>query len=191
MAKFCDKCGAKMEEEAQFCPKCGATGGKSGKKGKFKIGCLGLIALFLIIGMFNSCGSNDNSSQSNKTSSSSSASEQKSKEKVYEDADINVLIKEAKENAAAANQNYKKKNVKMTGKLNNIDSDVKYITLDGTDTNYSMIHVSCKIDSKNDALKESVLKLKKGQMVTIYGTIRECGDIMGYDLQLDKVEPAQ
>ena len=79
----------------------------------------------------------------------------------------------------------------MTGKLNNIDSDVKYITLDGTDTNYSMIHVSCKIDSKNDALKESVLKLKKGQMVTIYGTIRECGDIMGYDLQLDKVEPAQ
>ena len=191
MAKFCDKCGAKMEEEAQFCPKCGATGGKSGKKGKFKIGCLGLIALLLLIGMFNSCGSNDNSSQSNKTSSSSSASEQKSKEKVYEDADINVLIKEAKENAAAANQNYKKKNVKMTGKLNNIDSDVKYITLDGTDTNYSMIHVSCKIDSKNDALKESVLKLKKGQMVTIYGTIRECGDIMGYDLQLDKVEPAQ
>lgn len=191
MAKFCDKCGAKMEEEAQFCPKCGATGGKSGKKGKFKIGCLGLIALFLLIGMFNSCGSNDNSSQSNKTSSSSSASEQKSKEKVYEDADINVLIKEAKENAAAANQNYKKKNVKMTGKLSNIDSDVKYITLDGTDTNYSMIHVSCKIDSKNDALKESVLKLKKGQMVTIYGTIRECGDIMGYDLQLDKVEPAQ
>ncbi len=191
MAKFCDKCGAKMEEEAQFCPKCGATGRKSGKKGKFKIGCLGLIALLLLIGMFNSCGSNDNSSQSNKTSSSSSASEQKSKEKVYEDADINVLIKEAKENAAAANQNYKKKNVKMTGKLNNIDSDVKYITLDGTDTNYSMIHVSCKIDSKNDALKESVLKLKKGQMVTIYGTIRECGDIMGYDLQLDKVEPAQ
>lgn len=191
MAKFCDKCGAKMEEEAQFCSKCGATGGKSGKKGKFKIGCLGLIALFLLIGMFNSCGSSDNSSQSNKTSSSSSASEQKSKEKVYEDADINVLIKEAKENAAAANQNYKKKNVKMTGKLNNIDSDVKYITLDGTDTNYSMIHVSCKIDSKNDALKESVLKLKKGQMVTIYGTIRECGDIMGYDLQLDKVEPAQ
>ena len=163
----------------------------SDREGKFKIGCLGLIALFLIIGMFNSCGSNDNSSQSNKTSSSSSASEQKSKEKVYEDADINVLIKEAKENAAAANQNYKKKNVKMTGKLSNIDSDVRYITLDGTDTNYSMIHVSCKIDSKNDALKESVLKLKKGQMVTIYGTIRECGDIMGYDLQLDKVEPAQ
>ena len=26
MAKFCDKCGVKMEEEAQFCPKCGATG---------------------------------------------------------------------------------------------------------------------------------------------------------------------
>ena len=163
----------------------------SDREGKFKIGCLGLIALFLIIGMCNSCGSNDNSSQSKKTSSSSLASEQKSKEKVYEDADINVLIKEAKENAAAANQNYKKKNVKMTGKLSNIDSDVKYITLDGTDTNYSMIHVSCKIDSKNDALKESVLKLKKGQMVTIYGTIRECGDIMGYDLQLDKVEPAQ
>lgn len=193
MAKFCEKCGAKMEEESQFCPKCGASGAGSGKKSKLKIGCLGIVALFLLIGFVNSCGSDskENSSQSNKTSSSSSAPEQKSKEKVYEDADINVLIKEAKENAAAANQNYKKKNVKMTGKLQNIDSDVKYITLDGTDKNYSMIHVSCKIDSKNDALKESVLKLKKGQMVTIYGTIREVGDIMGYDLQLDKVEPAQ
>ena len=193
MAKFCEKCGAKMEEESQFCPKCGASGAGSCKKSKLKIGCLGIVALFLLIGFVNSCGSDskENSSQSNKTSSSSSAPEHKSKEKVYEDDDINVLIKEAKENAAAANQNYKKKNVKMTGKLQNIDSDVKYITLDGTDKNYSMIHVSCKIDSKNDALKESVLKLKKGQMVTIYGTIREVGDIMGYDLQLDKVEPAQ
>ena len=194
MAKFCETCGAPLEGASQFCPKCGASaGGGNSKKGKFKLGCLGFIALLLVIGLFNSCGSNskENPSQTNTTSSSSAAQEQKSKEKVYEDADINVLIKEAKENAAAANQNYKKKNIKITGVLKNIDSDVKYITLDGTDKNYSMIHITCRINSKNDTLKDSVLKLKKGQMVTVSGTVKEVGDIMGYELSLDKVESAQ
>ena len=163
--------------------------------GKFKTGCLGFLGLVVAIGLLGSCmggGDKDKPNAPASSSSSTSSEQQQAKAKVYNDADINVLIKEAKENAAAANQNYKKKDVKIIGGvLDNIDSDLKYFTLDGTDRNYSMIHISCSIDSKNQELKDAVLKLKKGQPVTVYGTITEVGDIMGYRLKLDKVEPAQ
>lgn len=103
-----------------------------------------------------------------------------------------MLLSEAKDNAASANQNYKGKAVKIIGgHIGNIDSDVKYITIDGTAAKYTMIHIRCDVDAKNKELKDAILALKKGQNVTVYGTIKEVGDIMGYSLKLDKVESAQ
>ena len=136
--------------------------------GKFKTGCLGVIGIAVVIGLIGSCaggGTKDQSKATTTTSSSSSSSgAAQAKQKVYADADINVLIKEAKENAASANQNYKKKDVKIIGgKILNIDSD----------------------------LKDSILKLKKGENVTVYGTITDVGDLMGYSLKLDKIEAMQ
>ena len=151
----------------------------------------GLFVLLIIAGAL--MGGNSDKSSSN--SSSSTKTEQKSeqpKQKVYNDADINVLLSEAKDNAAAANQNYKGKDVKITGgHVYNIDSDVHYVTVDGSAAKYTMIHVRCDVNSSNKELKDSILKLKKEQPVTAYGTISEVGDIMGYTLKLDKIEPAQ
>lgn len=164
--------------------------------GKFKTGCLGVIGIAVVIGLIGSCaggGTKDQSKATTTTSSSSSSSgAAQAKQKVYADADINVLIKEAKENAASANQNYKKKDVKIIGgKILNIDSDLKYITVEGTDPNYTMLHVCCDIKSDNKDLKDSILKLKKGENVTVYGTITDVGDLMGYSLKLDKIEAMQ
>jgi len=156
--------------------------------GKFKTGCLGVIGVVVVLGVIGSLiggGDKDNNSTSSKSSTSSSAPAQKqdAKQKVYNDADIN---------AAAANQNYKGKDVKIIGGyVGNIDSDLKYISIDGTEAKYSMMHVSCSIDGKNQQLKDAVLKLKKKQNVVIYGTITEVGDLMGYRLKMDKIEPAQ
>ena len=111
--------------------------------GKFKTGCLGAIGVVLAIALIGSCaggGSKDESKAPASSSSSSSSSSGQQKQKVYEDAEINGLIKEAKENAASANANYKKKNLRVIGgRLSNIDSDMKYITLEGTDKNYGSI----------------------------------------------------
>lgn len=164
--------------------------------GKFKTGCLGVIGIAVVIGLVGSCaggGTKDqNKAATSTTSSSSSSGAAQTKQKVYADADINVLIKEAKDNAASANQNYKKKDVKITGgRILNIDSDLKYITIEGTDPNYTMLHVRCDVKNDNKELKDSILKLKKGQSVTVYGTITDVGDLMGYYLKLDKVEAAQ
>ena len=166
---------------------------------KFKTGCLGVIGVLVVIGLIGSCaggGSKDQTkapaAQTTSSSSSSSGATQQAKEKVYNDADVNVLIKEAKENAAAAKQNYGKKDVKIVGGvIGNIDSDVKYVQIDGTDPNYSLIHIRCDVNSKNKDLKDAILKLKKGQSVTVYGTVTDVGDIMGYSLKLDKIEEAK
>jgi hypothetical protein len=40
-------------------------------------------------------------------------------------------------------------------------------------------------------LKESILKLRNGQAVTVYVTVTEVGDLMGYKVKLDKVEPVE
>ena len=164
--------------------------------GKFKTGCLGVIGIVVVLGLVGSCMGGGDKSKAPSSSSPPAATEKQEKaqpqQKVYNDADINVLLSEAKDNAAAANQNYKGKDVKIFGgHIQNIDSDVKYVTIDGTAAQYTMIHVRCRVDSSNKELKESILKLKKEQLVTVYGTITEVGDIMGYTLKLDKIEPAQ
>lgn len=164
--------------------------------GKFKTGCLGVIGIVVVLGLIGSCAGGGDKDQtkapSSGTTASSSSGTQQAKQKVYEDADVNALIKEAKDNAAAANQKYKKKDLKIIGgQLENIDSDVKYVTVNGTDPNYTMIQIRCDVKSDNKDLKDTILKLKKGQSVTVYGTITEVGDIMGYSMKLDKIEPAQ
>lgn len=164
--------------------------------GKFKTGCLGVIGVVVLLGVIGGLmgGGDKNAPSSSSTPAATEKQDkaQQPKQKVYNDADINVLLSEAKDNAAAANQNYKGKDVKITGgHVYNIDSDVHYITIDGSAAKYTMIHVRCDVNSSNKELKDSILKLKKEQPVTVYGTISDVGDIMGYTLKLDKIEPAQ
>ena len=70
--------------------------------GKFKTGCLGFIGLIVVVGLIGSCAgggskdkANTSSSSSSSSASSSSSGAQQAKEKVYNDGDINVLIKES------------------------------------------------------------------------------------------------
>ena len=161
--------------------------------GKFKKALLGLVGIVVVVSLIGACGGGgkDKSDNANK-GNSTTTTQQQEKQKEYAEADINVLLSEAKDNAAAANQNYKGKAVKIIGgHVYNIDSDVKYITIDGTAAKYTMIHIRCDVDAKDKELKDAILALKKGQNVTVYGTIKEVGDIMGYSLKLDKVESAQ
>ena len=138
----------------------------------------GLFVLISCMAVLGGCGD-----------SSDKKSNEAAAPKTYAEADINILISEAKENAAAAGKNYKDKDVKIVGGIvNNIDSDLKYFTLDGTDKNFSMLHVSCQIDKQNKELQDAVLNIKKGQPVIVYGHIKDVGDIMGYTLKLDKIE---
>ena len=125
--------------------------------------------------------------------SSSATQSQAPKQKNYAEANINQLLQEAKDNAAKANRAYKGKDVKIIGgEIKNIDSDVKYISLDSSTAGlmeYGMLSVRCDIN--NEKLKDKVLDFKKEQAVIVYGTIKEVGDLMGYSMVLDNIEAAQ
>ena len=96
--------------------------------GKFKKALLGLVGIVVVVSLVGSCGGGgkDKSENVNKGNSTTTTQKQE-KQKEYAEADINVLLSEAKDNAASANQNYKGKAVKIIGgHVYNIDSDVKY-----------------------------------------------------------------
>ena len=103
----------------------------------------------------------------------------------YAEADINVLIDDAQNNAAKANKDYKGKYVKIVGgTLDHIESDGDYISISNGDM--TLLHVQCF--PKNKEVKEQMLNLSNGQYVTVYGKITRVGGIIGYSLDLDKVE---
>ncbi len=144
-----------------------------------------LVAAFCLTG----CGGGSSSNGNHP----STAQTQAPKQKEYAEANINQLLQEAKDNAAKANKAYKGKNVKIVGgEIKNIDSDVNYISIDSSSAallQYGMLSVRC--DIKNEKLKDKVLDFKKEQPVIVYGTIKEVGDLIGYSMVLDNIEPAQ
>lgn len=149
------------------------------------------IASFVLLGVINS-DSNSGSSSSSNYSSSSSSSSSSSKQvqepsKNYAEADIDVLLDEVKSNAAKANKNYKGKYVKIVGGVvKNIESNARYFNLEGSDPYAFLINVQCY--PKNSSVKDAMIELSVGQQVTVYGKITDVGEIMGYSLDLEKIE---
>lgn len=131
--KKCEECGQEYSDRAEKCPRCGAPNNTgSNKKGKFKIGCLAAVGIFVAIALIASCSSssNKNTSSSSSSTSSSSASSKSSgqKEVIYEDANIEDMVHLLNENALSASDTYKGKDLKIIGgKIVDIDSDGKYI----------------------------------------------------------------
>ena len=95
--KKCEECGQEYSDRAEKCPRCGAPNNTgSNKKGKFKIGCLAAVGIFVAIALIGSCSSssNKNTSSSSSSTSSSSASSKKmgQKEIVFDDVSVNDMI---------------------------------------------------------------------------------------------------
>ena len=76
----------------------------------------------------------------------------------------------------------------MNGTLSNIDADGKYIDIRGTGVSGSLIHVQAYVRSKDKETKDKILNLKKGQPLTIYGHVKDVGEVMGYSVDIDKIE---
>ena len=144
------------------------------------------IASFVILFAINSDSSSSNSSNYSSSVTSNSKQVQESP-KNYAEANIDVLLNDVKSNAAKANKNYKGKYVKIVGGVvKNIESNARYINIEGSDPYSIFINVQCY--PKNDSVKNAMLELSVGQFVTVYGKITDVGEIMGYSLDLEKIE---
>ena len=108
----------------------------------------------------------------------------------YTEVHINTLMNDVKTNAARANKNYKDKYFKIVGGIvKNIESEGDYVSIEAppsSDFDLDLFNVQCY--PKTDLAKEQLFQLNMNQRVTVYGKITDVGEIMGYYLELMKIE---
>ena len=185
----CKTCGKEMAKSAKVCPSCGAKN----KKPFFTRPWFIAIVALIIIGAIASGGkseSGNTTAVADKTNSNNSEVKDTTAESTtiaieYADYTVDDLMAQLEENALKASNDHKGENVRITGKLNNIDSSGKYISL-VPNTDFAIIGVQCYI--KNDETKAKVAELSKDSLVTLTGKITDVGEVLGYSLNIDNIE---
>lgn len=185
----CKTCGKEMAKSAKVCPSCGAKN----KKPFFTRPWFIAIVALIIIGSIASGGKSESGNTTkvaDKTNSNNSEVKDTAAESTtiaieYADYTVDDLMAQLEENALKASNDHKGENVRITGKLNNIDSSGKYISL-VPNTDFAIIGVQCYI--KNDETKAKVAELSKDSLVTLTGKITDVGEVLGYSLNIDNIE---
>ena len=94
------------------------------------------------------------------------------------------LADDLSENALKAQMTYKGQKLELTGKLSNIDSNGAYFDLAPVGSSFSLSHIQCYI--KTEEQKMALMELTIGDIVTIRGTCKDVGELLGYSVDLEK-----
>ena len=148
------------------------------KKKRFWI--LGILIIAVISSVLSGGGTSSNQSSSN---NSSNVSAEVTSEEPAIKVTAEQLLSELDANALSAKNSWKDKRVTVTGVLDNIDASGDYFSLRG-DNEFSFINVQVYID---DSFVDTVSAFKKGQTVTVTGTISNVGEIMGYSVKAESI----
>ena len=170
--KQCKYCKQEIDAKAKICPHC--------RKKQTPSGCLiAVIAVVVIIVIANTGASTDGAN-------STSAAQQ---EITYTAYSVSELMDDLNTNAMNASDKYKDQYVELTGKLNVIDSNGKYISLVSSDDEFAITGVQCYFQS--DEQKSAVKSAAIGDTLVVKGKITDVGEVMGYSLNMDEVTKAQ
>lgn len=184
--KVCKHCKSEIPAGAKICPQCRK---KQGGIGKWIVLAIVIIA---IGSAAVSGGSSDDSSGNTKAASSGNAdvsgNEKESDEKKEKIEYISVtaqdLVDAMNDNAMKASETYKEKHLKIKGKLGNIDSDGKYISIDSDEIDF--VSIQCYIQS--DEQKDVIMEKSTGDEITVKGYCKDVGEILGYSIDIDTVK---
>ena len=99
---------------------------------------------------------------------------------------VDDMVAELEDNALNASDHYKDTYLEITGKLSNIDSSGKYINLDPVNSDFSIYGVQCYIS--DDAQRNAISNMKKGDTITLKGQCTDVGEVLGYSLDIDEIE---
>lgn len=188
--KLCKHCKTEIPADAKVCPNCRKKQG-----GIIKWIVIGIVVI-AVIGSLGGGGeektSTDKKEDSASVESTSASKEDSSGEKAevqeqieYTPCTVNDMINDLENNAMNASSKYKDQYIEVTGKLSNIDSSGKYISL-YPDDDFAIIGVQCYI--KNDEQKQVISKMSKGDTVTLKGKCTDVGEVLGYSLDIDSIE---
>ena len=103
----------------------------------------------------------------------------------YEEVAVDSLMKALEINPAKVAQLVKNKKFKIVGgKIRQIDSDGDQFSLD---TGMFSFSISCYV-KENSVAQKQLLEMSKGQQVDIYGEITRVGEILGYSVDVERIE---
>ena len=178
--KICKHCATEIPYNAKVCPKC---------RKKQKKGCLlpiiivlGILTVLLIV--IGKMGGGSDSSSSSTSSKKNASSATSIPLDYYTVVTVEDMVNDLSANALKAQEKYKGKYLQITGRLSNIDSDGKYISL--SPSGFSLTSVMCYI--KNDTQKAQVANMSSDDTVTLRGKCKDVGEVMGYSLDIDSID---
>ena len=162
-------------------------------KSSSKLGCLRyvtvalisiLLFLFVMIAVFGNEESGTSNEGSNSTANAYSDTEKAIK---YTPYDITAMIADLDSNALKAETTYQNAYIEITGVINTIDSDGKYITLIAkNDKSYGWDSIRCSLI--NDEQRSIIINKSKGDTITIRGQITSIGEVTGYALDVHTIK---
>ena len=182
----CKHCGAEIAVNAKSCPQCG---GKN-KKPIYKRGWFIALCVIVVIAAVSSAGG-EGSAPAGGTTGSESASVSASvsapveQEIVYTICTVDEMVDMLNGNAMKAENTYNDQYVEVTGRLSNIDSDGKYISIYPIKDQWAFTGVQCYI--KNDVQKQQVMEMSIDDKVTVRGQLKSVGEVMGDSLNIIEI----
>lgn len=104
----------------------------------------------------------------------------------YKQIDLQTMLNDLKENAMRAEKNYQNEYIQFTGKIDVIDSDGRYISVEPVSSTLSLLNsVHCSL--KTDDQRNVIMYKNKGDQVTIKGKVTSIGEILGYSVDIDEI----
>ena len=183
--KLCKYCKSEIPAGAKICPNCRKKQGKSG----CLIAIIAVVVILVLVGIASGGGSDDkiSSSSSHWSTAAQSSSSASSEETVtYTAYTVDEMMDDLNTNAMNASDKYKNQYIEITGKLQSIDSDGKYISVLPENEEFAIIGVSCYI--KSDEQKDVIKTKTMGDTITLRGKCTSVGDVLGYSLDIDSID---
>lgn len=183
--KLCKYCKSEIPAGAKICPNCRKKQGKSG----CLIAIIAVVVILVLVGIASGGGSDDKTSSSSSqgsTTAQSSSSASSEETVTYTAYTVDEMMDDLNTNAMNASDKYKNQYIEITGKLQSIDSDGKYISVLPENEEFAIIGVSCYI--KSDEQKDVIKTKTMGDTITLRGKCTSVGDVLGYSLDIDSID---
>ena len=145
-----------------------------------KVKVLVSILLVLMFAMF-ALGSGEETSENQGTE----VKQEEQTPKEYKTCSVGEMMDLLEGNALKAESTYQDQYVEITGRLSNIDSDGKYISLVDQNDEWAFSGIQCYLTT--DEQKEQVMEMSVDDIVTLRGKIKSVGEVLGYSLDIDSI----
>lgn len=178
--KLCKHCQTEISKKAKVCPNC-----KKKQGGILKWIIIVILVIAVLSALAGGGDEKENGTSSTNQNQKTEKNQEEQKEIEYIPCSVAEMMETLEGNALKAESTYQDQYVEITGRLSNIDSDGKYISLVAENDEWAILGVQCYLTT--DEQKEQVMEMSTDDIVTLRGKIKSVGEVLGYSLDVDSI----